>query len=183
MAKAEVFRCQFLSIFVERCPRCFQPVFDVFSFLFLERDFLPEISCTVSFRQDLDFDVADRDLFFFDFTLSWLLSIFVLSGWVPRPTTSVLVLNSQSISRSFSNDVEKSSTSSANLRFVKQSSVLSLNLMPFRFSCHFFRSFSSEYCNTVLKNQEDNGSPCFVPRLMGNASLSLSVRTVPSCWL
>ena len=98
----------------------------------------------------------------FAFILSWLLSIFVLSGWIPRPTASVLILNSQSISRSFTHDVEKSNTSSANLRFVRQSSVASLSLMPFRFSCHFFRSFCNEYCSTVLNSKEDSGSPCFV---------------------
>ena len=34
----------------------------------------------------------------FYFYFSWLLSIFVLSGCMPRPTASVLILNSQSIS-------------------------------------------------------------------------------------
>ena len=33
----------------------------------------------------------------FAFILSWLLRIFVLSGWIPSPTASVLVLNSHSI--------------------------------------------------------------------------------------
>ena len=119
----------------------------------------------------------------FAFSLSWLLSIFVLSGWIPRPTASVLVLNSHNISRNLSSDVEKSSTSSANLRFIRQSSVLSLSLIPFCFSCLRFRSLSKENCNTVLKSRLDKGSPCFVLRLIGNMSLSLSVNTVPACWL
>ena len=69
----------------------------------------------------------------FAFTLSWLHSVFVVSVKIPRPTASVLVLNSHSIPRNLSSDVEKSSTSSANLKFVRQSSVLSLYLMPFLF--------------------------------------------------
>ena len=116
----------------------------------------------------------------FSFTLSWLLSIFVLSGWIPRPTSSVLALMSHNISRNFPSDVENRSTSSANLRLVRQSSVLSLSLMPFLFSCYFTRLFSSEYCSTVLNRRDDSGSPCLVPLLIGNTSLSLSVKTVPS---
>ena len=91
---------------MKRCPRCLQSVFDLFNFLFLERNFLPKISRTVSFWQDLDLDVVDRD--FFCLALFWLLSIFVLSGWIPRPTASALVLKSKSISRNFSSEVEKS---------------------------------------------------------------------------
>ena len=68
----------------------------------------------------------------FAFILSWILSIFGLFGWIPNPTASVLALNSSNISRNFSSEVEKSSTSSADLRFVRQSS-LSLSLMPFCF--------------------------------------------------
>ena len=99
MAKAVVFRCQFLSIFVERCPRCFQPVFDFFSFLLLKRDLLSEVFCAVIFLQDFDFDVVNRDLFCFYFVLvaEYLRFVRVDS----QPTASVLVLNSQSISRSF----------------------------------------------------------------------------------
>ena len=104
-----------------------------------------------------------------------------MSEWIPKPTASVPALNSQNISRNFPSDVEESNTSSANLKFVRQSSFLSLNLMPFCFSCHCFRSPSKENCNTVLKSKEDSGSPCFVPLLIGNMSLSLSVSTAPSC--
>ena len=114
------------------------------------------------------------------FSLSWLLRIFVLSGCIPRPTASVLLLKSHSMSRSFPSDVEKRSTSSANLRLVRQSSTLSLSLIPFLLSCHFVRLSSSEYCSTVLNRREDSGSPCLVPFLIGKMSLSLSVKTVPS---
>ena len=172
MAQSVIFRSQFLTIFVERCPRCLQPVFDLLCFLIFERDFLSKISRTFSFCQDFNFDVVNRDFF-------RLHSVLVTEYF----RLVRVVLNSHNISRSFSSDVEKRSTSSANLRFVRQSSVLSLSLIPFLFSCHCFRLFSNEYCNTVLKSNEDSGSPCLVPLLIGNTSLSSSVKTVPSSCL
>ena len=69
VAEPVISRGQFLAILVERCPHRLQSVFDLFCFLLLERDFLSKISRTVSLRQDLDFDVADRDLFCFHFVL------------------------------------------------------------------------------------------------------------------
>ena len=50
---------QLLSIFVERCPRCLQSVFDLFCFLILERDFLSKISCTVSFSEDFNLNAVN----------------------------------------------------------------------------------------------------------------------------
>ena len=69
MAQSVIFRGKLLTVFVERCPRCYQPVFDLFSFLLLERDFLSKISRTVSFCQNFDFDVVDRHLLSFHFVL------------------------------------------------------------------------------------------------------------------
>ena len=44
VTEAVVFRRQFLAIFVERWPRCFQSVFDCLCFLFFERDLLSKVS-------------------------------------------------------------------------------------------------------------------------------------------
>ena len=167
-----------MKVLVERCPRCLQSVFDFCCFLIFKRDFLSKVSRTVSICQDFDLDVVNCDHFCLHLVL--VAEFFVLSGWIPKPTASVLVLKSHDISRSFSSDVEKRSTSSANVKLVRQSSVLSPSLMPFLFSCHFVRLFSSEYCSTVLKSNEDGESPCLVPLQIGNTSLSVSVKTVPS---
>ena len=48
----------------------------------------------------------------------WLLRIFVLSGWILRPTFSVAFLNPHNIFRVCSLEVANNITSSANLRFV-----------------------------------------------------------------
>ena len=67
------------------------------------------------------------------FTFAWLLRIFVLLGWISNPTASVLLLTSRNISSKLCSDVENNSTSSANRKFVRQSSFLTLSLMPFWF--------------------------------------------------
>ena len=112
------------------------------------------------------------------FTFSWLLSVFVLSGCIPKLTDSVLRLKSQNISFIFK---AMSRTVARHLQIgsLSSSPFLSLYLMPFWFSCHRFRSSSKENFNTVIKSRLDNGSSCFVPRLIENRSLSVSVKTVP----
>ena len=65
MTEAIIFRCQLLAIFVERCPRCFQSVFDLFRFLVFERDLLPKVSRAGSFSQDFNPDIVDLDLICF----------------------------------------------------------------------------------------------------------------------
>ena len=69
MAEAIVLRCQLLAIFVERCPRCFQSVFDFFGFLVFERDLLPKVSRAGCFSQDFNLDVVNRDLLYLCFVL------------------------------------------------------------------------------------------------------------------
>ena len=69
VAETIVFRCQFLAIFVERRPRCFQSVFDFLCFLILERDLLPKVSRTCCLLQDFNLDFFDFDLFCFHFVL------------------------------------------------------------------------------------------------------------------
>ena len=39
----------------------------------------------------------------------------------------------------------------------------------------------ADSCRTVLKSKLDNGSPCLVPFLISNTSLSSSVSTVAFC--
>ena len=56
-------------ILVERCPRRLQSVFNFFSSLILERDFLSKISRTVSFFQDFNLDVVDRGFIHLYFVL------------------------------------------------------------------------------------------------------------------
>ena len=60
----------------------------------------------------------------------WLLRIFVLSGWILSPTLSVAFLNSHIIFRICSVEVANSITSSANLKFVRQSRSWSLRKIP-----------------------------------------------------
>ena len=57
---------------------------------------------------------TSSSFFVSELRLLWLLRIFVLSGWILRPTFSVLFLNSHNIFRSCSLDVANSSTSSTN---------------------------------------------------------------------
>ena len=69
MAQSVIFRSQFLTIFLERCPRCLQSVFDLCCFLIFERDFLSKVSRTVTLFQDFNFDVVNRDFFCLHFVL------------------------------------------------------------------------------------------------------------------
>ena len=71
--------------FVERCPRCLQSVSGLFCFLLLERDFLPKMSRTLSFCQDTNFDVVDRDLFRLYFVL---VTEYLRLVWVDSQTPS-----------------------------------------------------------------------------------------------
>ena len=68
VAEAIVLRCQLLAIFVERCPRCFQSVFDFFRFLVFKRDLLPKISRAGRFIQNFN-DVVNRDFLYLCFVL------------------------------------------------------------------------------------------------------------------
>ena len=67
----------------------------------------------------------------------WLLRIFALSGGILSPTFSVAFLNSHIIFRICSLEVANSITSSANLKFVRQSRSWSLRYIPIPFFfCH-----------------------------------------------
>ena len=143
--------------------------------------FCPRYRALSPFAKLFDFDVVNLNFFRL---CSVLVAEYLRFVHVDAQTHSFCAgLEFKSISRNFSNDVEKSNTWSANLKFVKQSSALSLSLIPFRFSCHCLRSPSNEYCNTVLNIKMTMDQPCFVPHLIGNASLSVSVSIVRCCWL
>ena len=64
-----------------------------------------------------------------------LLRIFVFSGWILSHTFSILFLNSYNIFRSCSLGEASNSTSSANLKLVRQSWSWSLKYIPISFSC------------------------------------------------
>ena len=80
-----------------------------------------------------------------------------------------------------SSDVAYKSTSSASLKFVRQSDSESQISMPAPFLCHLARSSFSATRNTVFTSDLDSGSPCFVPFSVSNTSLSLSVKTDLFC--
>ena len=105
----------------------------------------------------------------------WLLRIFVFPGCTLSPTFPV-----QSHNIFWSCFVEaKRSTWSAKRRLVRQSWSLSPKQMPIPFFiCHRGRSSHKPTCRTLLKSKLDSGSPCLVPFLISNMSLSLFVITV-----
>ena len=144
-----VFRCQLLSVFAECRPCCTDTILDFRRFLVVERDFLTKIFHAFISCQYFDFHVFNfKFLFVSELMKLWLLRIFVLSGRILSPTFSVLFLISHNIFRRGSLDVANSSTSLANLRFVRQS-------------------------NSRL----DSGSPCLVPFRISKMLLSSSVCT------
>ena len=113
---------------MKRCPCCPQSVLDFSRFLQLKRHRLTEILCTFTSSQRFHFDVVNRDLFLSPHIL--VTEIFVLFGWISKPTLSELPLKSLSLSFSSLNDVEKGNTSSPNRRFVRQSFFCSLKRIP-----------------------------------------------------
>ena len=80
-----------------------------------------------------------------------------------------------------SSDDAYESTSSASLKFVRQSDSESQIRMPAPFLCHLARSSFNATRYTVFKSDLDSGSPCFVPFSVLNTSLSLSVKTDLFC--
>ena len=101
---------------------------------------------------------------------------FRLSWMDPESHFSVLRLNSHNILWSCSFEDANRSTSSTNLMFVRRSLSLRYIHIPF-FYCQRGMSSSNAFCKTVLKSKLDNGSPCVVPFLISNMSLSSSVST------
>ena len=129
--------------------------------------------------QHLDFDVADRH--FFPLVRTLIVEN-VCPFWMDfQPNLFCAQLKSHNIFCSCSRDVAIKNTSSANLKFVRQSDSASPSCMPMPFFRQLIRSSFNATCSTVLKNKLDNGSPCFVPFFISNTSLSLSVKTDPFC--
>ena len=92
-------------------------------FLLVERDSLTQIFHALISCQYFDAHAIDFNMFFFvsELMVLWLLRIFVLSGWILSPTFSVAFLTPHNIFRICSLEVANNITSSANLRFVRQS--------------------------------------------------------------
>ena len=111
----------------------------------------------------------------------WLQRIFVFPGCILSPTFSALRLKSHNIFWSCSFGDEKRSTSSANLMFVKQSRSLVITQAYAHSS--FLLPARNVFFQCFLHSKLDRGSPCLVPFLISNMSLSSSVSTVAFCSL
>ena len=135
---------------------------------------------TLSFFANISMLISPMLIYIFvtEFMLLWLLRMFVLSGWILSPTFSVASLNSHIMFRICSLEVANNITSSANLRFVRQSWSWSLRWIPIPlFFCNRWISSFREYWKIVLNNRLDSGSPCFDPLWMSKMLLSSSACT------
>ena len=179
MIEHVVFRCQLLSVLAECRPCSSDSILDFRRFLVVERDFLTKIFHAFISGQYFDFHVFHfKFLFCVRVDGARVAENFRLIWMNPKSTFSVLFLNSHNIFRSCSLDVANSSTSSANLRFVRQSWSWSLRHIPIPFLlCRRWISSFSEYWRNVSNSKPDNGSPCLVPFRILTMLLSSSVCT------
>ena len=172
-------RPQLLLVSAERRPSCSDSASAFRRFLLLKSYCLSEILRALLHKSCFDLDIADRHFLLFARTL--VAEDLRLSGCIFHPTFSVLRLKSHNMLCHCSSDVAYKSTSSASLKFVRQSDSESQIRIPAPFLGHLAKSSFSATRNTVFESDLDNGSPCFVPFSVLNTSLSLSVKTDLFC--
>ena len=104
------------------------------------------------------------------------LRIFVLFGWIVRPTFSVASLNSHIMFCicPFGCCEQHHVVGESQVRQAVSFLVAQVDTHSF-FLCHFGTTFFNAYCSTVLKSRLDSGSPCLEPFWISKISLSSSV--------